>query len=206
MNRSEAFEKYFGDCLNCGDCCHLPGDLLPEQIDILANHFKLDRKQLFEKYLIIQIFAPNEGVPPAFLVSPVKADRNGNRVPKKMVDQEYMNIRHLDCIFRDHVSKGCSVHEIKPFACDFLVCAKATRANPVVLDKTFFYHHWLNSVEVVFSVYPELQALYEQLKETALRLSQLESEKAQAIEDRNRISGLMLQTIMGSNTNSLSKK
>jgi len=27
--------------------------LLPEQVDVLADHFNIDRRQLFERYLIV---------------------------------------------------------------------------------------------------------------------------------------------------------
>jgi Fe-S-cluster containining protein len=193
----ENLDSYFAECTNCGDCCHTPGDLLPEQVDILANHFRLDRRQLFDKYMVLQIFAPDPGAPPAFLVSPVKSDRNGKRLPQKIVDRAYLDIKHLDCIFRDQASNSCSVHDVKPFACGFLVCAKATRANPILLNNLFFYHRWIDSLDIIFSVYPGLQLLHKQLTEIALRFSRLEKQKTQAIEERNRVTGLAVRTIMG---------
>jgi Fe-S-cluster containining protein len=198
MHSFEKFHTYFEECINCGDCCHLPGDLLPEQVDLLANHFGLDRRQFFDKYLVVQLFAPNEFLPPAFLATPVKADRSGNRSPHKMVDQAYMDIKHLECIFRDHASKACSIHDIKPLACAFLICSKCTRSNPVLLDWSFFYHHWIGAQHIIFSVYPELENIHKQLVETASKLSLLEKEKAKATEERNRLSQLALAAITGS--------
>jgi len=196
MDVFKNLDDYFEPCTNCGDCCHMPGDLLPEQVDILANHLRMNRKELFDRYLVVQLFAPNDTMPPAFLVSAAKVDQKGVRMAQKMVDQEYVDTHHLDCIFRDKAAKGCSVHQIKPFGCAFLICAKTTKANPVLLNKAFFYHRWIDSQDIIFSVYPALEPIHKQLTEVAAKLAQVETEKAKAVEERNRLSVLAFNAVM----------
>jgi len=193
MQLFDGLGEYFADCANCGDCCHAPGDLLPQQIDVLATHMGLDRVQVFRKYLIVQIFADKERDIPAFLAAPVKVTPDGKRLPHKMVDQNYMNVRHLNCIFRDQVSQNCSIHHIKPFACKFLICSKCTRANPILLNKAFFYHHWIKAQDIIMSVYPEVAEVYQRIVELISNCP--DSERKRIVQERNRLSLIAYQII-----------
>jgi Fe-S-cluster containining protein len=187
--------KYFDECDNCGECCKIPGVLLPEQIDVLANHFNLDRKELFERYLIAELCAPNEAVPPAFVLSPIKVGPNGDRFPGKIFDNNYVNIRDFYCVFRDNEAGICSIHDIRPFGCALLICSKMTKAKPIELNKTFYFHKWIQTQDIVFSIYPELKVIYEELVKTVSLLPTLEEEKAKILGARNKIINEDIATI-----------
>lgn len=181
-------DKYFEKCLNCGECCKIPGVLLPEQIDILANHFNFSRRQLFDRYLIAELCAPNDSFVPAFVLSPVKVDVHGNRLPNRIFDDEYVKIRHLNCIFRNNEAKVCSIHSIKPFACALLICAKMTKDKSIELNKTHYYYKWINSQDIVFSMFPELVVIYQRLIETISQMPKL-------IDIRNKIINVDIATV-----------
>jgi len=163
---NDNLNKYFQPCINCGECCKVPGVFIPEQIDILAKHFNLSRRQLFDRCLIAEFCAPNDSCTPVFVLSPVKVDASGNRLPQKMFDTAYINIRDLNCIFRDIKANRCSIHDYKPFACSLLLCPKMTKDKSISLEKSFYYHKWKETQEIVFSMFPGLDSIYAKLNES----------------------------------------
>jgi Fe-S-cluster containining protein len=170
--------RYFAACTNCGDCCRIPGIFLPDEIDRLATDLRLDRIQLFRKYLIAELFTPNAGSAPVFVLSPVKAQASGERCESFLSDRAYAHIRHLHCIFReDH---ACSVYDAKPFGCSLLICGKMTKAKPLLLNKTYYYHQWAGSQEILFSLFPGLENAYQGLLDV-LRDLPLSGEKRTAM-------------------------
>jgi Fe-S-cluster containining protein len=191
--------KYVEECTHCGDCCETPGMLLPEQIDVLARHFNMTGKELFDHYLIIQMWAPTHGfgrpddcVAPVFVVSPVRAKRDGNRFPQMIYDLSYSKIHNLHCIFRDMNKNRCSIHEIKPFECTLTACPRMTKDRSIYLGKSFYYHKWKDSQALVFSVYPELRPMYKKLKKNMSILRK-------SFELRNRVMNEEIATIFNGN-------
>lgn len=180
-------ERYFNACDQCGECCTLPGIFLPDQIDPLANHLNLDREQLFRRYLIAELFTPHVESVPCFVVSPVKTATNGLREHKLLSDSDYAHIRHGQCIFRDRDSRSCQVHEHKPFGCTLLICGKMTMAKPITLNKTYYYHQWLGSQAILFSIFPELGTLYEKLVDAVSNLPKEGSARKTAFRKGNAI-------------------
>ncbi len=156
-------QTYFEPCDNCGICCKTPGIFLPEEIGPLAGHFGMDPEELFRTYLIAELFTPNVEWVPAFVLSPVLLDIKGNRTSDYLSDSSYARNRDKSCIFRNNEAAACMVHEHKPFGCSLLICGKMTRAKPLILNKTYYYHRWVNSQDILFSVFPRLKALYRDL-------------------------------------------
>ncbi|MHC9544565.1 MAG: YkgJ family cysteine cluster protein [Vulcanimicrobiota bacterium] len=165
---------YVDQCTNCGECCKTPGIFLPEQIEVLAAHFSMTEKELCERYLIVQLctlsdhfVSPADCVPPVFILSPVKADIEGKRLPQRFYDSSYSQIRDLHCIFRDNTLKRCSIQDIKPFECSLTACSYMTKDNPIFLGKRFYHHKWKDAQETVTAIFPELEPLYQKLKQSA---------------------------------------
>lgn len=159
-------EQYFGACKNCGACCRIPGIFLPREIDLLGKHLQLDRESLFRTYLIAELFTPHVESLPVFLISPVKSATDGGRDDKFLSDERYATVRETPCIFRNSTARSCGIHTHKPFACSLLICGRMTRARPLMLNKTYYYHQWLESQSILFSIFPELAVLYRKLLET----------------------------------------
>jgi hypothetical protein len=40
------------------DCCRIPGIFLPREIDPVGSYLRLDRRDLFRRYLIAELFTP----------------------------------------------------------------------------------------------------------------------------------------------------
>jgi Fe-S-cluster containining protein len=189
-------ERYFNACDNCGACCTIPGIFLPDQIDLLADRLNLDREQLFRKYLIAELFTPHVDSVPCFVLSPVKTIGNGLRVNNLLSDSGYADIRHAPCIFRDADSRSCSVHEHKPFGCTLLICGKMTRAKPITLNKTYYYHQWLDSQDILFSISPELGILYGKLLSALSNLPKEGRDRTAAFRKGNTIIGTEMAVVM----------
>ncbi len=161
--------RYFSQCLNCGECCRIPGVFLPEQIPILANHLGLSVNSLFDQYLIAELCAPDDWHVPVFALSPVKAKPDGSRLSQRVFDSAYAEVRNLRCIFRD--SGKCRIHEYKPFACALLLCPRMTSDESLSLGKSYYYHRWKDKQDVMFSMFPALEPIYERLKESVAGLN-----------------------------------
>jgi Fe-S-cluster containining protein len=189
-------ERYFNACDHCGDCCALPGIFLPEQIGLLSNHLNMDREQLFRKYLIAELFTPHVDMVPCFVISPVKTASNGLRENKLLSDSDYAHIRHGQCVFRDGAGRSCRVHEHKPFGCTLLICGKMTMAKPIMLNKTYYYHRWLGSQAILFSIFPELGTLYERLLAIVSKPPKKGKDRSAAFRKANSIIGTEMAAIM----------
>jgi hypothetical protein len=163
---------------------------LPEQIDVLARHLNLTRKELFAGYLIAEMCAPTDCytlptdcVTPVFVLSPVKAQGGGKRLTQRLFDIPYIQITDHHCIFRDRQNNRCSIHEIKPFECAVMLCCRMTKDKPMYLGKSYYYHKWKDAQEIPLSLFPELRPLYKKL-ETSLRwLKKSFEEKNQIIQE-----------------------
>ncbi len=188
-------EKYFQECDNCGDCCKVPGVFIPEQIDELAKYLKLDHGQLLKKYLIVELCSPSDNVAPVFAISPVKADSNGNRLPNLFFDTDYVNIRHLYCIFRDNETKSCKIHQLKPFGCALLICEKMTYANSIELNKTYYHHKWKESQNLLFEIFPKLEPVYKELVSTVSFIPKLEKKREMIFNKRNQLINVEMSNI-----------
>jgi len=158
-------------CTHCGECCKIPGILLPGQIDVLGGQLGLVRKELFDRYLIAQLCAasdsyasPDDCLAPVFVVTPVRVGKNGNRLPQRIHDIAYGQARHLHCIFRDRVNNRCSIYQIRPLECAVTLCSHMTGDKPLFLERRFYYNKWKDNQEIVFSALPELRPLYEKLE------------------------------------------
>ncbi len=197
-------ERYFGACVNCGSCCTIPGIFLPGQIDLLAGHLKLDKIQLFRKYLVAELFTPDIEAPPAFLISPVKSDSCGVREKNYLSVASTAKTHSAICIFRDNDSRSCRVYDRKPFGCTLLICSKMTKARPITLNKTYYYHHWLDSQGMLFSIFPGLGELYIKLLKIVVPLPRDKTRK-EALVAANIVIGKEISDMMNGRpaTNSL---
>jgi hypothetical protein len=100
---------------------------------------------------------------PVFLLSPVKTLPGGGRYDKFLSDTQYARSRDGMCVFRNTREGSCSIHAEKPFGCTLLICGKMTKAKPLVLNKTYYYHHWIDAQEIIFSIFPPLASLHRKL-------------------------------------------
>lgn len=91
-------------------------------------------------------------------------------MPDLLSDRKYALVRRKQCIFRDSASSSCRVHDHKPFGCTLLICGKMTNAKPIFLNKTYYYHQWMDSQDILFSIFPELGTLYGKLLDVLSRL------------------------------------
>jgi Fe-S-cluster containining protein len=157
-------DQYFNPCTNCGECCKIPGQFLPSQIVTLAEHLKMDIDQLFNRYLIAELCAPDDTTSPVFVLSPVKVDEGGNRFPVRFMDMDYTTILDKYCIFRDNERGTCVINKVKPFACGLLLCPKMTLDKSLSLDKSYYFHKWKDRQDIIFSIFPELRDISERLR------------------------------------------
>jgi hypothetical protein len=63
-----------------------------------------------------------------------------------------------------------------------------TKAKPIELNKSFYYYKWITSQNIIFSIYPEIEAFYKQLSETVSKIPI-------ALEARNKIINNEIATI-----------
>jgi Fe-S-cluster containining protein len=189
-------EQYFGPCENCGDCCAIPGIFLPHEIDLLGNHLQLDRENLFRTYLIAELFTPHAESVPAFVISPVKTISHGGRDEMFLSDGRYARVRDAACIFRNSAARSCGIHEHKPFGCTLLICGRMTKARPLMLNKTYYYHRWLDSQAILFSIFPGLAPLYQRLIETVSPLPMPGKNRIAALAKGNAIIGIEMSEMM----------
>ena len=160
-------DNYFNDCERCGQCCKLPGIFLPEQVEALREQLDLGMETLFRRYLIAELFTPGCDLPPVFMLSPVKVDEAGKRLPKLFADGEYHRIRHRHCIFWHGAKAACRIYGNKPFGCSVLLCAKMTDSDPLLLRKSYYYQKWLDYQEILFRIFPHMEACMEELRPIA---------------------------------------
>lgn len=189
-------EKYFNDCQNCGERCRVPGIFLPAQIEALAEHLDISSEELFRRYLIAELFTPNVNSAPVFVISPVMADSEGYRLSNRLFDSEYAATQDLHCIFRDNETRSCIIHKFKPFGCNLLICGKMTKARPITLNKTYYYHKWLDSQGIIFSIFPGLGAEHEKLLAAVSNLSEDEEKRAEKLDRGNEIIGIDMGNLM----------
>jgi Fe-S-cluster containining protein len=190
MSIYKNLDRYFDDCQNCGGCCTVPGMFLPEQIDILAEHFSMSRAELFSRYLIAEMCAPKDsyGAPgdftaPVFVLSPVKVGPDGKRSPLRLFNNEYIYSKNTHCIFRETKKHRCSIHRVKPFECAVMLCPAITRDNPVYLGKAYYYHKWKDQQEIIFSVFPELRSHFMKLKNSLYRMKKSFDERNRTMQE-----------------------
>lgn len=164
MSIYQNLELYFDPCTNCGECCKIPGVFLPQQIEALAAHFGLDRKELFNRYLVAELYAPDEHSTPVFMIYPVKVRLDGKRLPQRVFDPAYYQVRYLHCIFRDNLAKACTIDALKPFECAAMLCQKMTGDKPFYVEKAYFYRKWKGAQDLVFDIFPDLRAVWERLE------------------------------------------
>jgi len=190
MSIYKNLDRYFDDCQNCGGCCTVPGMFLPEQIDVLAAHLGISGSELFSRYLIAEMCAPRDCytasqdfVAPIFVLSPVKVDSAGKRLPDRLFNNEYIYRNNHHCIFRDMQKHRCSIHKFKPFECAVMLCPVMTRDNPVYLGKTYYYHKWKDQQELIFSLIPELKPAHMKLKNSIYRMKKSFDQRNRTISE-----------------------
>ena len=174
-------------CIECGDCCRIPGMFLPGQIKELARHLSMEPEELFSTYLIAYLWAPadrlktpSECVTPVFVLAPVKADLSGKRLPQKMYETSYDAYPNNYCIFRDRLRGRCTIDGKKPFECTIRACPRRTRDGAIFLGKSFYYHKWKDSRELLFSICEELKPVYKKLEKCTQKIRK-------SLEQRNQI-------------------
>jgi len=182
-------DKYFEKCDNCGECCKIPGVLLPEQLTLIAEHLEISTQELFEKHLITELCSPDDYITPVFALSPVKVNANGERHPFHLMDSEYINIKNLHCIFFDKENSKCKIHKVKPFGCDLLICSKMTNDKEINLEKSYYFHKWQSHQNILYDFYPDLE-------QTANDLNNVVSSIQNSFAKRNEIINIRISTIM----------
>jgi Fe-S-cluster containining protein len=165
---------YIVQCANCGECCRTPGLFLPEQMEAFAAHFGIGLREVFDRYLIAQLWmpsdifrSPSDCVTPVLVLAPVKADGAGKRAPQRCCDQSYMQMGDLHCIFRDNEGKKCTIYSVRPFECSLSACSYMTKDSPMSLGRRYYYHKWKDWQDPVLSIFPEIRPLYEKLEQSA---------------------------------------
>ena len=194
MNKNP--EQCFEACSNCGECCRIPGIFLPREVDPLGSYLGLDRKELFRRYLIAELFAPNAASPPVFVISPVKTRSSGERCDHFLSDHAYAHDLKQQCIFRDPQARSCTIYGVKPFGCSMLMCGKMTKAGPLLLRKTYYYHQWSRSQHILFSVFPALEEVYQRLLNAVMERTGDKGERTAALMRGNEIIGVEIAGIL----------
>jgi hypothetical protein len=111
-------------------------------------------------------------------------------------DGHYTEVRDEACIFRRRAARSCSIHAHKPFGCSLLICGRMTKAKPLMLNKTYYYHRWLDSQTILFSIFPELAPLYRKLIETVSPLPMPGTSRIAALTEGNAIIGIEMSEMM----------
>jgi Fe-S-cluster containining protein len=194
-------ESHFEACDNCGSCCSIPGIFLPHEIDLLADRLMLDRAGLFRTYLIAELFTPDVESAPAFVIAPVKAAPDGGRETKLLSDSAYAGIKGARCIFRSGPARRCGIHAHKPFGCALLICRKMTKAGPLLLNKTYYYHRWIESQTILFSIFPGLERIYGKLCDTVSPLPLVRKSRNAALTEGNAIIANEMAELMNGGRN-----
>ena len=176
-----------GACVHCGECCRVPGILLPDQVEVLADFLDIDRQGLFHRYLIAELCTPADELPPAFVLAPVKAEEDGRRLPHRLLDFDYRMTGHLWCIFRDPGKRRCTVHPVKPFGCSTLICSRTTQGQPIAYDKTHYYWQWIHAQDMIFSILPELEPLWVRVEQVVRRFRKTPRLRREMLAERNRL-------------------
>lgn len=94
-------------CNRCTYCCWIkPCNLVKEDVEILANHFNITPKELFETYLVIDTAGVDYG---KFTLTPIREEWKvyaGSFLPSNATYD-------LDtpCIFLNKEEKKCSLHD-----------------------------------------------------------------------------------------------
>jgi hypothetical protein len=146
----------------------------------------MDREELFRRILIAELFTPAIKASPAFMISPVK-QTCGERHADFLSDRNYAHALQRRCIFRDEGARSCGVHGVKPFGCTLLICGKMTKARPIVLNKTYYYHQWTGSQDILFSIFPKLERAYRNLLDAVGNLPDDETNRGRALKKGNEI-------------------
>lgn len=156
----------------------------------------MDRQEFFHRYLIAELFTPHVESAPAFVLAPVKTDCAGIRTGSCLSDARYARAVNQNCIFRDPVGARCEVHQYKPFGCSLLLCGKMTRAKAIMLNKTYYYHHWVHSQEILFSVFPQLIGLHRELLQLISNLPGKGLDRRRSLTKGNLLIGGEIATLM----------
>lgn len=174
----------------------MPGIFLPHEIDLLGAHLQLDRESLFRTYLTAELFTPHVESIPAFVISPVRTVPNGDRDERFLSSGDNPRRAGDTCIFRRKAARSCSIYEYKPFGCSLLICSRMTKARPLMLNKTYYYHRWLDSQTILFSIFPELAPLYRKLLDTVSPLPDPGKSRMAALAKGNDIIGNEMSEMM----------
>lgn len=174
----------------------MPGIFLPHEIDLLGAHLQLDRESLFRTYLIAELFTPHVESIPAFVISPVRTVPSGDRDERLLSDGDYSRGAGNACVFRRRAARTCSIYEYKPFGCSLLICGRMTKAKPLLLNKTYYYHRWLDSQAILFSIFPELAPLYRKLLDTVSPLPEPGKGRMSALAKGNTIIDIEMSEMM----------
>lgn len=176
-----------GRCTHCGDCCRVPGTLLPEQVDLLSAYLHVSRRELFDRYLIAELCTPAVELPPVFMLAPVKAEEDGRRSAHRLLDLDYRMTAHLACIFRAPARRRCTIHRVKPFGCRTMICSRMTGSQPIAFDKSFYYPRWRGRQDLIFSILPELAPVAARIARTVAGLEQAPGMRREVLAERDRL-------------------
>jgi hypothetical protein len=133
---------------------------------------------------------------PVFLLSPAKILPLGGLPDKLLSDSQYSLARNGLCVFRNNTDRSCTIHAHKPFGCSLLICSRMTKAKPLMLNKTYYYHRWLDSQDILFSIFPELALLHRKLLSTVFPLPAPGRSRTAALMTANAIIGTEMFEMM----------
>lgn len=141
----------------CGTCCrNMPCELIPDDLPILLDKFKMSFKEFFVKYLIAVPCTCGEKSDIIFRLSPVRAV-NGKRYKTFIENQDYVDdvSKEGECIFLK--DNKCLVHDVKPFGGRLMKCSKMTGGLTLQLTNSQYFIYWYNNQHIFYELSDEIE-------------------------------------------------
>lgn len=160
----------FNECQQCGECCKTPCDFIPSDLPPLLKKFNMSLPDFFKKYLIALIIASPKYSNEVLIMVPVRVNSNGNRSPKFLADNEYLESQGK-CIFLEN--NKCSIHELKPFGGRFLQCPKITGSVSIQLLKSQYFAYWVKNQHLFELIFPRFGEIFNELNKIFQRKNEI---------------------------------
>ena len=159
---SDLLINRFMECLQCGECCDAPCDIIPQDLPRLLERFQLSLSDFYKRYLIALVVKSPRYSGEILMMVPVKVNSQGVRCKKFLADGEYLNTRGKCIFLKDN---KCSIHDLKPYGGRFLQCAKITGSAPIALGKSQSFGYWANNQDLFEIVFPGFNNISKDIKE-----------------------------------------
>ncbi len=169
----------FNKCQQCGVCCKVPCDLISSDLPPLLERFNMSLTKFFKKYLIALIIASPKYSDEVLMMVPVRVDSNGNRSPKFLADNEYLETQGK-CIFLKN--NKCSIYELRPFGGRFLQCPKMTGNVSMQLSKSQYFAYWVINQHLFEPIFPGFEEIFNELNEIFQRKNKIFATQGKTLE------------------------